>query len=127
MLRKISAIFGILFLATGILGFFPNPVIGPEGIFLTDLPHNIVHLALGLILLIGATASSRAAGRSMKIVAGIYLILAIAGFVQFGGEDDRGLLLGMTLANSADNWLHIALAALIYLSYRISRDKEAAA
>ena len=124
MLKKTSAVFGLLFIATGILGFFPNPVISEVGLFHTDFTHNIVHLALGAILIFGAMQSDSAARESMFGVSIFYLALAIVGFFQFGGEDDMGMLLGITEANSADNWLHLGLALSVALGARIAGRNE---
>ena len=42
---------GVILILVGILGFFPNPLVGPEGLVATDNPHNIVHVLTGLLAL----------------------------------------------------------------------------
>ena len=120
MIKKASIVFGILFIVTGITGFFPNPIIGEDSVFHADLVHNIVHLALGVILVLGACKTDETARKTMRAVSVTYMAIAIIGFVQFGGKDDSGKLLGLVGVNSADNWLHLFLALAIYFGMRIA-------
>ena len=114
-MKKSGAIFGIIFIIVGILGFFSNPLIGPTGFFAADAMHSVIHLILGAALLIAAR-SEPGSRKTILTVSVIYLILSIAGFFQFGAANDSGKLLGMALANSADNWLHLVLAAALGFS-----------
>lgn len=123
-MKKLGLIFGIVFILVGILGFVPNPLISPTGLFHTDSVHNVVHLVLGLILVLGSRKGDSAAGTSIKVVAAIYLVLAIVGFIQFGGADDMGRLAGLAMANSADNWLHLVLAVVLFASTAIAGKKS---
>jgi hypothetical protein len=109
MAKKLSLIFGIVFLVVGILGFIPNPIVGQEALFHADAAHNIVHLIFGIILTIIGAKSASKAGVALKISGVIYLILAIVGFISLGASGQTGDLLGLVSANSADNWLHLIL------------------
>ena len=60
MNTKIAAlIFGIVFIAVGLLGFIPNPIIGDSenAIFHADTLHNMVHIVSGLLFLFFAFAA----------------------------------------------------------------------
>jgi hypothetical protein len=100
MAYKASKVFGIIFIVIGVLGFFNNPVLG---LFEVDTAHNIVHIVLGLILLLAAGVNA------LRVVAVIYLVVAILGFAMGEGE-----LLGLVHVNQADNWLHIVLAVALF-------------
>ncbi len=102
MAATLSRVFGAVFVLIGILGFFDNPIVGASGLFEADLAHNIVHIALGLILLLASGKSS------LRAVGVIYLIVAALGFVM--GE---GKLLGLVHVNDADNYLHLVLAVVL--------------
>lgn len=105
MTKKLAMVFGAVFILVGILGFIPNPIVGAGAIFATDLMHNIVHLLLGIVLIAGASKGAM----TLKIVAAVYALVAILGF--FMGE---GKLLGLVEINTADNWLHLVLALVLF-------------
>ena len=48
--RTISLIFGVLFVAVGVLGFTPNALVGYEGIFAVNAMHNQVYILTGRIV-----------------------------------------------------------------------------
>lgn len=108
--RSAAMIIGILFLAIGLLGFIPNPLVSPTGIFVTDPLHNIVHLASGAVLLAGVY-SSLGASTALKIVGVVYGLVAVLGILGIGVAN--GMLLGLIHINAADNWLHVGLALVI--------------
>ena len=105
--RTAAIVLGIVFLAVGILGFFPNPLISPTGLFVVNTMHNIVHLASGAVLLAGAYTTFGAA-LALKIVGVVYALVAILGLVMGGN-----MLLGLVAMNAADHWLHVALAVVL--------------
>ena len=105
--RTAAIVLGIVFVAVGILGFFPNPLISPTGLFVVNTMHNIVHLASGAVLLAGAYTTLGAA-LALKIMGVVYALVAILGLVMGGN-----MLLGMIAMNAADHWLHVALAVVL--------------
>jgi hypothetical protein len=114
---------GLSLLLAGVLGFVADAsfdtgddVDGGSLVgFEVNAIHNLVHLASGLLLL--AAARRRGAARAVAIAFGlVYGLVAIVGLVD--GSD----VLGLIPVNSADNVLHVALAALGILSGLISRD-----
>jgi hypothetical protein len=115
--KTFSLIFGFIFIAVGILGFLPNPIIGEsEGaIFHADTVHNIVHIASGILFLFIALIIPGAAGTFLKIFGIVYLALGIMGLVNFG-TDGMGELLGVLHVNGPDNFLHIGLGLVIFLA-----------
>lgn len=111
--QKLTLIFGIVFLAVGILGFIPGltthygdmSFAGDDsasellGVFQVSILHNIVHLLFG----VGGLQLSRTREGSRTFLIGggvVYLLLWILGLA--GGAD-------WIPANTADNWLHLGL------------------
>lgn len=116
---------GLSLLLAGIFGFISDSTFdtgdGVQGdLFLgfeVNAIHNLVHLASGLVLL--AASPKRASARAVALGFGlVYGLVAIIGLVD--GSD----VLGLIPVNSADNLLHIALAALGILTGLISRDDD---
>ena len=111
MAKTLALVFGYVFLLVGILGFFSNPIVGPTGLFLTDLNHNIVHLLSGVVFLWVGYAAASKAGMVMKIFGVVYLLVALLGFMQSGTS-----LLGILQSNMNDTWLHVVLGIVILLA-----------
>ena len=69
MVKSASILFGIVFLAVGILGFVPG-ITNDEmllGIFHVNLAHNIVHLASGVVFLLCGMAGAGPSSAFFKI------------------------------------------------------------
>lgn len=91
--RTIALLFGYVFLAVGVLGFIMNPTLILFGV---NALHNIVHIASGAVLLIGAYAAGGRNARTVNTVFGaVYLLVAVLGFVAPG-------LTATLLASDAD-------------------------
>jgi hypothetical protein len=107
-----SLVFGVTLLVAGIAGFFADSSFGDLGsnvqgddliVFEVNGWHNLVHIASGLLglALMGRADSARLYALGFGTV---YLAVTIWGFID--GNDVFGLL----PVNSADNWLHVAIA-----------------
>src|ERR671912_476339 len=107
MVRAVASVFGIAFLAVGVLGFILNPTGGELlGIFAVNVAHNLVHVAFGVLGIAAAYAGwSRLYLQGVGV---IYLLLCVLGFIPglYVGED---MLLGLVHINLADNFLHLVL------------------
>jgi hypothetical protein len=112
MAKRLAIIFGATLVLVGLLGFVPNPIIGRDGLFMTNPAHDLVHMLLGIILIITGTRTESASITTLLSIGGVYALLALLGFAQIGNEG-HGTLLGMAHINGADNWLHVALAVLL--------------
>jgi len=104
--RNLAILFGIVFVIVGVLGYVPNPIVGPDGIFVTNSLHNIVHLVSGIVLLLGAFTAF-GSGNALKLIGVVYGLVAVLGFVMSGDE-----MFGIAM-NMNDRWLHVVLAAAI--------------
>jgi hypothetical protein len=116
---------GLSLLLAGVLGFISNSSFDTGNNVQGDLflgfevnaIHNLVHLASGVVLL--AASSRRASAKAVALGFGlVYGLVAVIGLAD--GSD----VLGLIPVNSADNLLHIALAALGILTALISRGDD---
>ncbi len=113
-----ALVFGVAFLAVGILGFVPGITspydqlrfAGHEsqakllGLFQVSILHNIVHLLFGVI---GIIASKTVRDSRNFLIGGgvIYLLLTLYGLVI-----DHNSAANFVPVNGADNLLHLVLA-----------------
>ena len=121
-----SLLFGVTLLVVGILGFIANSSFGSGSnvqgsdfiIFEVNGWHNLVHIASGLA---GIVMSRRAdSARLFALGFGaVYLLVTIWGFVD--GND----VLGLIPVDTADNILHLAIAALGIGAGLVSSDATA--
>jgi hypothetical protein len=105
-------LFGIVFLAVGILGFVPG-ITKDEmllGIFHVNAMHSIVHIVSGAVFLFASMAGAGLARLWFKVFGLIYAVVAVLGFMN-----PTGPVLGMISNNPADTWLHVVLAAAMLL------------
>ena len=113
MIQTLAWVFGIVFLAVGVLGFVPGITANGHllGIFEVDALHNIIHLASGLAAV--AAAWGMYSPRTYFQVFGVvYGLVTVVGFVQ--GDT----VLGLIPVNMADNVLHLAIAAAaLYIGF----------
>lgn len=130
-LRIVAAVFGVVFLVVGVLGFVPGATTdvdtltfaGPHGdaqllgIFHVSVLHNIVHLLFGVA---GLAAASRAQWAFGYLVGGgvIYAVLAVYGLFVHHDSDANFVPL-----NTADNWLHTGLAVAMIVLGLLLRPK----
>ncbi len=107
MAKTFGMLFGIVFLAVGILGFVPGITKDDMllNIFMVNKVHSIVHIASGAIFLIASMAGAGAARLWFQLFGIIYAIVAVLGFMN-----PNGMLFGMMSNNPADTWLHVVLA-----------------
>lgn len=117
--RTFALLFGIVFLAVGILGFVPAAVQPPEtgvdlafehghgrllGLFPVNTLHNIVHIIFGIWGLAASRSLGGARGYA-KAVAIIYAVLTVMGFIPA-----LNTTFGLIPLYGNDIWLHAVLA-----------------
>lgn len=124
MAKTFGMLFGIVFLAVGILGFVPGiTATGADGmpmllgIFMVNTTHSVVHIASGVVFLLASMSGAGAARLWFQIFGVIYAIVAILGFMT-----PNGMLLGLISNNPADTWLHVVLAvAMLAIGFGTSK------
>lgn len=113
----IAQVVGAIFIIVGLLGFIPNPLISETGYFHVNAGHNLVHLITGAVLV--ASSYYGVAVTTIRVIAVIYALVAIIGFIAPGAIQ----LDGMIAMNMADHWLH-AVAAVVLLIIAFTRPIE---
>ena len=115
--KKLSLLFGVVFIAVGLLGFVSNPIIGiSEGaIFHADTMHNIVHIVSGVLFLLVALAAPASSRRFLLLFGIVYCLIGVLGFVNMG-TTGMGQVLGFLHVNGADNYLHVGLGLVILIA-----------
>lgn len=123
MIKKLSLVFGIVFLAIGILGFVPGVTNDQDmllGIFKVGVLHNLVHILSGVAALIAAKSEDYAQ-LYFRVFGSVYALVAIIGFIQ------GNTVLGLFDINMADNWLHTVLAvAILGIGFGVPKSSESA-
>ncbi len=101
---------GVILVLVGILGFFPNPIVGsqPGALVPTDTLHNIVHIGTGILALaiywMTAEETRANAVIGFGVLYAAVFVLVVASPTLFG--------LFAIPANGADHLIHIALAVV---------------
>jgi hypothetical protein len=102
MARTVAAVFGAVYIVAGLVGFvLETPLFG---LFEVNTLHNIVHIALGAVLLYGATSTpvavitTRGAGALLVVLGILGFFEPFPGLVPLGGNDI---------------WLHLASGAVL--------------
>ena len=110
--HTLAWIFAAAFALAGLLGFVPNPLLGPDGLFVTNAAHNVVHLATAALFALFAGRGDAAALLFTRIFGPTYLLVGAVGFLVLSGGAG-GMLLGLVHINQLDNFLHLGLGAVI--------------
>ncbi|HWC13724.1 MAG TPA: DUF4383 domain-containing protein [Actinomycetota bacterium] len=112
--QTFALVFGAVYVLVGVLGFFVAEEFtggSPDDkliLFPVNHLHNIVHLAIGAVLLAGSRTVA-AAKQANTVVGAGYLLVAVLGFL---GLDFMSTLLNINGPGSADNFLHLVSGAL---------------
>ena len=101
-----ALILGVVFVLVGLAGFFPNPLVGPEGFFVTNPMHDYIHIGSGVVLVLAALTAFAKPG--LLLVGVIYAVIAVLGFVM-----PEEMMLGMIQMNQNDRYLHVGLAVVL--------------
>ncbi len=103
----IATILGVVFVAVGLLGFIPNPLVSDVGYFQVNAAHNFVYLITGALLLLSPYFGLPVL--MIRTLAVAYTAIAVLGFIAPGVAS----LDGAIAMNHADHWLHAALAIVL--------------
>ena len=104
----LAKVFGLVFLLVGAVGFTVNPIVSAQGFFVVNDLHNWVHVATGVLFLLGAFLGAPVT--TIRVIAVLYAIIAVFGFAF----PDAGIFKGIQM-NMADHWLHAGLAIILLL------------
>jgi hypothetical protein len=107
--KTLLLIFGALFIAFGIGGFFGVP--GAHDAQHHTLGHNLTHIIAGLAVIYAAWIGGSATRRSFCFAFGM-IYLAIGIFGVFSGRDSLRIVPGLVEFHLEDDWVQIATGAL---------------
>jgi hypothetical protein len=113
---------GVILIVVGLLGFFPNPIVGANGFVQTDNIHNIVHLLTG-VLALGLVYGMRSdIGTANLLFGALYAIVFVATVVS-------PTLFGIfsVPVNTVDHVIHIGLAVVSLALGYMARGRTALA
>lgn len=115
--RTVAAIFGVVYVLMGLIGFvMTSPLLG---LFEVSVLHNIAHVAIGAVLLYGATTTA-AAIQTTRLMGAVLVVLGVLGFLDPLAD---ALPLG-----GSDIWLHLVSGAiLLAVGFMTTADAEARA
>jgi hypothetical protein len=107
---------GAVFIVVGLLGFTVSgghSLAGHTGgqllgLFQVNSLHNLVHLAVGAVMVAAAIAGTRAARSANTIIGVVYLALGVVGLFITGDNP-----LNVVALNGADNGLHLVIGAVL--------------
>jgi hypothetical protein len=106
LVKPVTWLFGIVFLAVGLLGFVMNPILG---LFAVNPLHNIVHIASGAAAFIAASMGTSASRTYLMVFGLVYLVVTLVGLFGITAITD------LLSINAADNYLHLAITAVLLL------------
>lgn len=113
--QKFSLIAGVVYLVFGVIGFFRTGVSGGTGmmddmlfgIFMVNPFHNVVHLTVGVLWLLGAFALSPAGTEGLNLALGAFWALAtVLGFLGYLSA------LAVMSGTTPDTFLHLGTAVV---------------
>ena len=136
--RLYCLLVGAVLVIAGIIGFFYEASFATGdsirtddvfGILSVNGWHNVVHIAIGALLLIAAGSAARSAS---LLVGVLYIVLCVLGFIAtsnsgigFLAENDT--LLRLVPVNNEDNVLHLILGITGVIAFYASRPAGRAA
>ncbi|MCX7089651.1 MAG: DUF4383 domain-containing protein [Methylococcales bacterium] len=118
--KLVAVIFGLTFVAVGLMGFVENSIASEYGFFQANWAHNLVHLITGAIFLLGAVNFLGQEKRFVLYSGYFYGLVALLGFFWPGD-----MLLGFIHINEPDRWLHLGLAIVIVAAGVLSTPVQA--
>ena len=118
--RLYCLLVGAVLVVAGNIGFFysasfatGDSITGDEvfGILAVNGWHNLVHIAIGGLLLVAAGGAARVGALYVGV---LYLVLSALGFIATGGDGigfvaENGVLIDLVPVNDEDNVLHLVL------------------
>jgi len=118
--RLYCLLIGAVLVVAGIMGFFyessfdtGDEIVSDDvlGVLAVNGWHNLVHLAIGGVLLLAAGSAARVAALGVGM---LYIALSVLGFIATGGDGisfvaENGVLIDLVPVNDEDNVLHAIL------------------
>jgi hypothetical protein len=99
---RIAAAVGVVYMLVGLAGFAVDATVHSHHVLVFQVTpfHNVAHLALGALLVVGASRGAESARQAMLVVGSVFLLLSVFGPLIMDMPMD---VLGL---NGADHLLH---------------------
>jgi hypothetical protein len=139
MIKTVCLVLGAVLTLVGIIGFFAPHFLGAH----LSMPHNIIHLATGLLAIYFGTRTELKAKRFCQIFGVVYGLLGIVGFfmgpgiftiAEMSGVQDGNLwklIPGALEFGTSDHVIHVVLGAVFalfgFMPSRVERQVETTA
>lgn len=109
-MKRLGIFMGSAFLFGGLLGFVPGVVKNGVylGVFMVNIPHNLLHVASGVIFIVASLSGSGVARLWFQLFG-----LAYAAVAAWGFQVGDGMICGVISNNRYDSWGHAALALMM--------------
>lgn len=125
--QLLGTVLGAVYVAVGLLGFTITSGIGFAatrgdkllGLFMVNPLHNIVHLAVGVLLFVAARGGERVAAGANTLVGGVYLLVGVIGLFILNSSAN------ILALNAADNILHFGSAIALLVAGLTRRPQTA--
>jgi Domain of unknown function (DUF4383) len=120
---RVAALVGVVYVLVGVAGFATGGSSHGNGrvshllVFQVNPLHNAAHLALGALLVVGASRGAEAARQAMFAVGVVLLVLGLAGPLIAGTPAN------IVALNGADHLLHLASAAVLIPAAALLRSR----
>lgn len=113
MLKTFTMILGVTLLLVGIVGMLTGGHNHTLVIFGINMTHNVVHILSGILALVAALISLKAAKLYCIAFGVVYGLVTLAGFLNIPQ------VVSLLNLNTADNYLHLGItAACLYFGLR---------
>jgi hypothetical protein len=109
---SVAWLFAASFYAAAAVRLIPNPLLGPDGLFVANTAHDLVHFVTGMGFTAVAVAGAKPSIVFMRAFGVIYALTGLVGFLV-AGFVGHGHLLRLVHINALDNFLHLGLGAAI--------------
>lgn len=107
MAKQITWVLGVVLTIVGIWGYVTSPNL-ILNIFEVDGLHNFIHLASGIVGILAGLGGDKYAKMYLQVFGVIYAVVFLVGIFTPG----TGKILGLFVSNTADDILHLIIAAV---------------
>jgi hypothetical protein len=111
--QRFGYVFGAVYMVVGVVGFAVTSGVGFAAnpgknliIFGLNPLHNIVHILVGALLVLGAAGGAKSSKAINILVGAVYLVIGILGFFILKSS------INILAINTPDNFLHLVTAVL---------------
>ena len=119
--KALAQLLSVVLCLFGVSTFLPNPLTGEDGYFAANATHAILYIVVALALFAFTTKGESTAALGLYTVSVVFLVLAIAGYLQLDSRPYGNVtLFGVILYSHSDLWLDVGLTGILFVSGRMN-------